>query len=160
MIVSWLSKVHVCMWIPRFLAKASSSLLPVTGDHWSKLLTLWGAWVAQSLKWPTLAQVMISPFMSSSPTSGSVLTAQSLEPALESVSPSLSVPSLLNLCLSVSQKWINVKKTIKIRKRTAASRRQMFSFSLDCYPEPWPMTLQSLPDTSWEGEQQRWIHWQ
>ena len=76
------------------------------------------------------------------------------------LSRSLSAPPLLILCLSVSQKWINVKKTIKIRKRTAASRRQMFSFSLDCDPEPWPMTLQSLPDTSWEGEQQRWIHWQ
>ena len=35
--------------------------------------------------------------LSSSPTSGSVLTAQSLEPALDSVSPSLSVPALLTL---------------------------------------------------------------
>ena len=38
----------------------------------------WGAWVAQSVEHPTLAQVMISWFMSSSPASGSVLTAQSL----------------------------------------------------------------------------------
>ena len=42
-----------------------------------------GAWVAQSVKWPTSAQVMISPFVSSSPASGSVLTAWSLEPALK-----------------------------------------------------------------------------
>ena len=49
-----------------------------------------GAWVAQSVKRLTSAQVTISRFMGSSPASGSVLTAQSLEPALDSVSPSLS----------------------------------------------------------------------
>ena len=49
----------------------------------------WGAWVAQSVKCPTLAQVMVSPFMGSSPAPGSVLTAQSLEPVSDSVSPSL-----------------------------------------------------------------------
>ena len=38
----------------------------------------WGAWVAQSVNHPTLAQVMISWFVSSSPMSDSVLTAQSL----------------------------------------------------------------------------------
>ena len=54
-----------------------------------------GAWVAQLVKPPTLAQVMISRFMSSSPTSGSVLTARSLEPASGSASPSLSAPPLL-----------------------------------------------------------------
>ena len=48
-----------------------------------------GAWVAQSVKRPTSAQVMISQLVSSSPTSGSVLTAQSLEPVSDSVSPSL-----------------------------------------------------------------------
>ena len=47
--------------------------------------------VAQSVKRPTLAQVMTSQFMSSSPASGSVLAAQSLEPASDSVSPSLSL---------------------------------------------------------------------
>ena len=40
-----------------------------------------GAWVAQSVGHPTLAQVMISRFMGSSHVSGPVLTAQSLEPA-------------------------------------------------------------------------------
>ena len=48
-----------------------------------------GAWVAHSVKYPTSAQVMISRLVSLSPTWGSVLTAQSLEPALDSVSPSL-----------------------------------------------------------------------
>ena len=63
-----------------------------------------GAWVAQSVKWPTSAQVMISQSMSSSPASGSGLTAQSLEPVSDSVSPSLSAPPLFMLCLSLSQK--------------------------------------------------------
>ena len=48
-----------------------------------------GAWVAQSVERPTLAQVMFSQSVSSSPASGSVLTAQSLKPALDSVTPSL-----------------------------------------------------------------------
>ena len=38
----------------------------------------WGAWVAQSVERPTSAQVMISWSVSSSPASGSVLTARSL----------------------------------------------------------------------------------
>ena len=64
----------------------------------------------QLVKRPTLAQVMISWFVSLSPTLGSPLTAQSLEPALDTVSPALSAPSLLILCLSVSlsQKQINI----------------------------------------------------
>ena len=41
---------------------------------------------------PTSAQVIISRFMSLGPTSGSVLIAQILEPAVDSVSPSLSAP--------------------------------------------------------------------
>ena len=64
----------------------------------------WGAWVAQSVKRPTLTQVMISRYVSSSPASGSVLTAQSLEPVSDSVPPSLSDPLLFMLCLSLSQK--------------------------------------------------------
>ena len=46
--------------------------------------------------------VMISWFAGSSPESGSVLTAQSVEPAWDSVSPSLSAPSLLVLAISLS----------------------------------------------------------
>ena len=44
--------------------------------HYLKI-ELRGAWVARSVKRPTSAQVMISRSVSSSPTSGSVLTAQS-----------------------------------------------------------------------------------
>ena len=69
-----------------------------------------GAWVAQWVKRPTSAQVTISRSVSSSPTSGSVLTAQSLEPVSDSVSPSLSAPPLLMLCLSLSLSKINIKK--------------------------------------------------
>ena len=64
----------------------------------------WGAWVAQSVEHPTSAQVMISRSVSSSPASGSGLMAQSLEPVSDSVSPSLSAPPPLVLCLSLSQK--------------------------------------------------------
>ena len=60
--------------------------------------------MAQRVKRPTLAQVMISRFVGSSPTSGSVLTGQSLEPAWDSVSPSLSAPPLLMLYLSLPLK--------------------------------------------------------
>ena len=61
-----------------------------------------GSWVAQLVKRPTSAQVTISQLVSSSPASGSVLTAQSLEPVSDSVSPSLS-PSPVH-ALSLSQK--------------------------------------------------------
>ena len=64
----------------------------------------WGTWAAQSVERPTSAQVTISRSMSSSPASGSVLTAQSLEPVSDSVSPSLSAPLPLMLCLSLSLK--------------------------------------------------------
>ena len=58
--------------------------------------------MALPLKCPTSAQVMTSQSMSSSPASDSVPTIQSLETALESVSPSLS--ALYLLMLSLSQK--------------------------------------------------------
>ena len=48
--------------------------------------------MAQSVGRPTSAQVWISRFVSSSPTSGSVLTAQSLEPPSDSVSLSFCPP--------------------------------------------------------------------
>ena len=68
-----------------------------------------GTWVAQSVEHPTSsAQVMISQFVGSSPASGSVLTAQSLEPALDSVSPSVSNISRLHCdSLSLSLSKIN-----------------------------------------------------
>ena len=49
--------------------------------------------MAQSIKRPTLAQVMISRFVSSSPASGSALTVQSLLGFSLSLSLSLSLPS-------------------------------------------------------------------
>ena len=57
--------------------------------------------MAQSVKHLTSAQVMISQLGSSSPESGSVLTAGSLEPASGSVCVSLSAPSQLVFCLSL-----------------------------------------------------------
>ena len=68
--------------------------------------------MAQSVKRPTSAQVTISRYVSSSPASGSVLTVQSLEPASDSVSPSLSAPPLLMLCLTKINKML--KKFLKI----------------------------------------------
>ena len=57
--------------------------------------------MAQLVERPTLTQVMISHSVDSRPTLGSVLTAQSLEPALDTLSPSLSAPPLLVLHVSV-----------------------------------------------------------
>ena len=66
--------------------------------------TFGGAWVAQPFKRPTLtlAQVTMSQFVSWSPTSGSVLTAQSCLP--------LPVPPRLVLSLSLK---IKIKKNFK-----------------------------------------------
>ena len=61
---------------------------------------LLGRLVAQLLKHLTSAQVMISRFMSLSPVSGSVVTAQSLEPASDPLSPPLSALTPLVLSLS------------------------------------------------------------
>ena len=71
----------------------------------SKINKHWGAWVAQLVECPTSAQVMICQFVSSSPMSGSVLTAQSLEPASDSVSPTPSAPPqlVLFLCLKINK---------------------------------------------------------
>ena len=69
-------------------------------------------WVAQSVERPTSAQVMISQSMGSSPASGSVLTAQSLEPVSDSVSPSLRPSPVHALSLSVPKINKNVNKKI------------------------------------------------
>ena len=66
-------------------------------QRWANILKInhaRGAWVAQSVKPPSSAQDMILRLVSSSPPSGSVLTAHNLEPASDSVSPSLSAPRL------------------------------------------------------------------
>ena len=56
--------------------------------------------MVQSVERPASAQVMISHSVSSSPTSGSVLTARSPEPASDSVSPCLSAPPPFMLSVS------------------------------------------------------------
>ena len=68
--------------------------------------------MAQLVECLTLAQVMISWFVGSSPASGSVLTARNLEPASDSVSPSLSAPPLLTRCLSLSKINKDLKKKL------------------------------------------------
>ena len=68
--------------------------------------------MAQSVKHLTSAQVMISWFVTLSPSSGSVLTAQNLEPALDSVSPSLPLPCSRSLSLSLSLSKMNRLKII------------------------------------------------
>ena len=84
------------------ISKVSSKVSTSFEQHKSN--PSWGTWVAQLVKCPTLAQIMISQFVSSSPASGSVLTAYSLQPASDSVSPSLSAPPLLMLSLSLKDK--------------------------------------------------------
>ena len=59
--------------------------------------------MAQLVKRPTSAQVMMSRLVSSSPMLGSVLTAQDLEPASDPVSPSLSALPLFVLSLPLSK---------------------------------------------------------
>ena len=73
--------------------------LPYAFTHMWNLRTR-GACMAQLVKHSISAQVMILWVVGLSPTLGSVLTAQSLESALGSVSASL----LLMLCLSLSLK--------------------------------------------------------
>ena len=68
-----------------------------------------GAWAAQSVKCLPSAQDMILQFLGSS----FRLTAQGLEPASDSVSPSLSAPPPLSLCLS---KMNTCFKKLKINK--------------------------------------------
>ena len=81
---------------------------PGTDFTYLKLAFGRGAWMPQSTEGPTLAQLMISWFTSSSPPSrsmsGSVLTVQTREPAWDSVSPPLSArpPFSLSLPLSLS----------------------------------------------------------
>ena len=60
--------------------------------------------MAQLVKCLTSTQVMISQSVISSPMLGSVLTAQSLESASDSVSPFLSARLMLCLSLSLNNK--------------------------------------------------------
>ena len=81
--------------------------------------------MAQWVKRPTLAQVMISWFVSLGPASGSVLTAQSPEPASDSVSPSLSVPPPLALSFSKINKH---KKKLKKNTSEIKNKRNHCDF--------------------------------
>ena len=73
--------------------------------------------MAQSVKQSTSAQVMITQVVGSSPMPGSVPTAQNLESASDSVSPSLSALPLFVLCLSLSLKSKYMLKKIIKKKR-------------------------------------------
>ena len=68
-----------------------------------------GAWVAQSVKRPTSAQVMVSWFVSSNPMLGSMLSAQSLLWIL-SLCLSLSLSPSTTYVLSLSKTNIKKKK--------------------------------------------------
>ena len=86
-----------------------------------------GAWVAQLVKRLTLSQVVISWFVSSSPTSGSLLT--------DSVSPSLSLPlPLLALCLCLFLSKINIKK---IKNKSMITERKVSKFFSPLSKPPW-----------------------
>ena len=73
----------------------------VTRTAHLKSLNWRGAWVARPVERLTLARVM-TLFVGSSPASGSVLPPRSLEPASDSVSPSLPLPrsGSVSPCLS------------------------------------------------------------
>ena len=86
------------------------------------------AWVARVKHW-TWAPVMISRLVSSRPARGSVRTAQSLEPALASVPPSLCAPPVLTLCLCLSK--MNKRLNIYI-KRGAGSESLILDKLLSC----------------------------
>ena len=84
------------LWDPSLLRTSSLPLCPVPLERCPR-----GTWAAQSVEHPTSAQVMISrvmisQFVGSSPTSGSVLSAWSL---LGILPPSL--PPFLSLSLSL-----------------------------------------------------------
>ena len=80
--------------------------------HYLKRNSQRGARVGQSVKHQTSAQVIILWFVGLSPKSGSVLTAQSLEPDLDL--DSLTPPLPLMLCLSLK---INKHKKFLIKNK-------------------------------------------
>ena len=101
---------------------------------------------AQSIEHPISAQVMNLWFMSLSPVSGSVLTAQSLKPPSDSASPSLSAPPLLTLCFSVSLslKKTNKKKPPKKTKNQAFKKNAEYQLSMGSFRIVAQSTCQGL----------------
>ena len=73
-------------------------------------MSLGGSWVSQSVKRLTSSEVMISRSVGLGPASGSVLTAQSLEPASDSVSISLLLPHSCSVSLYL---YLKNKQTLK-----------------------------------------------
>ena len=98
---------------------------------------------------PTWARVMLSRFVSSSPALDSVLTAQSLEPASDSVSPSLSASPLLALSLSpfLKNKQTLKKYFFKEKKRTPTRHPQLLFLKATVFNG----VLQVSPETSLMG---------
>ena len=109
-----------------------SPQLPQIREEGIKLKENGGAWVAQSVKRPTSAQVMISYSVSLSPTLGSALTAQSLEPASHSALP----PLMVCLSLSLPPQKINKQKKKKLKEKNTV-------FCLT------PFTVNSLSGFEW-----------
>ena len=115
----WINYADLKSWLGCFLLKALLELQTrsldgetranraslgsgkVMGKQGKGKITVWGAWVALSVKRPISAQVMIFRSVGLSPASDSVLTARSLEPASNSGSPSLSAPPLFVLSFSL-----------------------------------------------------------
>ena len=108
----WIWAVILTVW-PSFLFLW---IAPKSPERWERVelrygtkeRAFWGTWVAPLVKQPTSAQVMLSRLVSSSPGSGSVLTAQSLEPAFDSVCVclSLSLPLLCSDSFSLDRKSV------------------------------------------------------
>ena len=94
--ISGSSKVKWLPWV-------AVSSLPSKGVRSSGRLG--GAWGARSVKHPTLGQVMISQFVGSNPTSGSVLT----DPVSDSLSLSLSLSKI-----NIKKLFSKYKKIIKV----------------------------------------------
>ena len=70
--------------------------------------------LAQMVKYLTSAQVMISWFAGLSPMSGSVLTAQSLESAFDSVSLPLPLPHLHSVKNNIKKNNNNRKEKVVV----------------------------------------------
>ena len=113
--------------------------------------------MAQSVEPPTSAQVMILRFMSSSPESGSVLTARSLESASDSVFPSLSLPHPHSCPVSLCLKKNKTKKKFLIKRKEFHYGKVL---SADGYSEQlfmeWSMSNEVWKSTSWGQQDGRW----
>ena len=80
--------------------------MSLTFKSYTKNRHLQGAWVAQSVKHPTSAQVMISRFVSLSPTLGSLLSTQSLLQILCPPSPLCPSPALSFSKINNHLEWV------------------------------------------------------